>query len=278
MAEPSLINHATLPLAVAIGVPGGRQPGARPASSPGTCAANSASRSPRRPRHCPTSPPKTRSAAITRPSGPPAAAATSCSSKPCSTPASGSPNSSASASATSTSTPAGSASPRARAPRTATSPSPPPSKRPLALHISAARDNGAAFLFESSWKKPYSTRGVRAMLARYAAKAGLAHNMPPHRLRHFLFTWLKGRRVALDATFRVWREEGAARDGASGAARRRSRPQGGPAGQGGRDRTVLRQMPGCCVHSGCIRRKHDAAKATKKRSDEGRCHYRRPAR
>ncbi|MDQ2759005.1 MAG: site-specific integrase [Actinomycetota bacterium] len=36
-----------------------------------------------------------------------------------------------------------------------------------------------------------STRGVRALLARYAAKAGLQHNMPPHRLRHFLFTWLK---------------------------------------------------------------------------------------
>ena len=64
-------------------------------------------------------------------------------------------------------------------------------KETLALHISAARDNGAAFLFESSWKKPYSTRGVRAMLARYASKAGLAHNMPPHRLRHLLFTWLK---------------------------------------------------------------------------------------
>ncbi len=61
----------------------------------------------------------------------------------------------------------------------------------LALHIAAARANGAVFLFESSWKKPYSTRGVRAMLARYARKAGLAHNMPPHRLRHFLFTWLK---------------------------------------------------------------------------------------
>ena len=44
-------------------------------------------------------------------------------------------------------------------------------KETLALHISAARDNGAAFLFESSQKKPYSTRGVRAMLARYAAKA-----------------------------------------------------------------------------------------------------------
>src|SRR5260370_20531887 len=44
-------------------------------------------------------------------------------------------------------------------------------KKTLALHISAARDNGAAFLFESSWGKPYSTRGVRAMLARYAVKA-----------------------------------------------------------------------------------------------------------
>jgi len=80
-------------------------------------------------------------------------------------------------------------------------------KETLALHISAARDNGAAFLFESSWKKPYSTRGVRAMLARYASKAGLAHNMPPHRLRHFLFTWLKGRGVASDATFREKRED-----------------------------------------------------------------------
>jgi integrase/recombinase XerD len=64
-------------------------------------------------------------------------------------------------------------------------------KETLALHISAAQDKGAIFLFESSWKKPYSTRGVRAMLARYAGRAGLAHNMPPHRLRHFLFTWLK---------------------------------------------------------------------------------------
>jgi len=61
----------------------------------------------------------------------------------------------------------------------------------LALHISDRRKTGGAHLFESSWKKPYSTRGVRAMLARYAAAAGLPHNMPPHRLRHFLFTWLK---------------------------------------------------------------------------------------
>jgi len=64
-------------------------------------------------------------------------------------------------------------------------------KETLALHIGARRQARATFLFESSWKKPYSTRGVRALLARYAAKAGLTHTMPPHRLRHFLFTWLK---------------------------------------------------------------------------------------
>jgi integrase/recombinase XerD len=64
-------------------------------------------------------------------------------------------------------------------------------KETLALHIDAQRAKGAAFLFESSWKKAYSTRGVRALLARYAHQAGLTHNMAPHRLRHFLFTWLK---------------------------------------------------------------------------------------
>jgi integrase/recombinase XerD len=64
-------------------------------------------------------------------------------------------------------------------------------KETLSLHMDARRAKGATFLFESSWKKPYSTRGVRALLARYANLAGLEHNMPPHRLRHFLFTWLK---------------------------------------------------------------------------------------
>jgi integrase/recombinase XerD len=36
----------------------------------------------------------------------------------------------------------------------------------LALHIADRRKAGGAYLFESSWKKPYSTRGVRALLAR----------------------------------------------------------------------------------------------------------------
>ncbi len=69
-------------------------------------------------------------------------------------------------------------------------PFPPTFRETLALHSADRRKTGGPYLFESSWKKPYSTRGVRALLARHAA-AGLPHNMPPHRLRHFLLTWLK---------------------------------------------------------------------------------------
>lgn len=66
-----------------------------------------------------------------------------------------------------------------------------PFRATLALHIADRHKTGGTNLFESSWKKPYSTRGISALLARYASAAGLPHNMPPHRLRHFLFTWLK---------------------------------------------------------------------------------------
>ncbi|MGH3184126.1 MAG: tyrosine-type recombinase/integrase [Streptosporangiaceae bacterium] len=36
---------------------------------------------------------------------------------------------------------------------------------------------------------------VTGLLARYAHQAGLTHNMAPHRLRHFLFTWLKSQGI-----------------------------------------------------------------------------------
>ena len=95
-----------------------------------------------------------------------------------------------------------------------------------------------------------------------------------HDLRHTHATILQGRGVASDATFRARREDGAVREWRSGyswvaiaTTEQTRRP-------GRCDRTMLRQMPGCCAHSGCIRHKHEAAKATKKRSDEGRCHHR----
>ena len=64
-------------------------------------------------------------------------------------------------------------------------------KEVLVLHAAALRAKGATYLFESSWKKRYSDRGVRKLLARYATAAGLAHSISPHQLRHFLLTWLK---------------------------------------------------------------------------------------
>jgi AMP-binding enzyme len=54
-------------------------------------------------------------------------------------------------------------------------PFPPPFKETLALHGDGLRHPGASYLFESSWTKPYSDRGVRRLLERYAEAAGLAH-------------------------------------------------------------------------------------------------------
>ena len=114
---------------------------------------------------------------------------------------------------------------------------------------------------------------VTRMTNRAGAAAGLGP-IHPHQLRHTLATQFQGRGVASDATFRAWHEDGAVRDAGPSAAGQRSRRPGEPAGQGSRDRTLLSQMPGCCIHSRCIKVQHDAARATKKRSDEGRCHHR----
>ena len=46
-------------------------------------------------------------------------------------------------------------------------------------------------LFESTWKRKYTTRGIHKVLAKYAAAAGLEKPISPHQLRHFLLTWLK---------------------------------------------------------------------------------------
>lgn len=61
----------------------------------------------------------------------------------------------------------------------------------LAIHVDNCRKNKQTYLFESTWKKPYTDRGIRKILAQYTKKAGIAHAISPHKLRHFLFTWMK---------------------------------------------------------------------------------------
>jgi integrase/recombinase XerD len=61
----------------------------------------------------------------------------------------------------------------------------------LMLFVNAELAKGAVYLFESNRKKPFTTRGIRKILADYATEAGIQQSMSPHKLRHFLFTWLK---------------------------------------------------------------------------------------
>jgi len=70
-------------------------------------------------------------------------------------------------------------------------PFPPGFKETLAMHAETVKRKGAVYLFESSWKKKYTDRGVRKILQKYSALAGMESSISPHKLRHFLFTWLK---------------------------------------------------------------------------------------
>ena len=61
----------------------------------------------------------------------------------------------------------------------------------LAFQIDAIKAKGGRYLFESPRRKPYSARGIRKMMKRYADKACLESSITPHQFRHFLLTWLK---------------------------------------------------------------------------------------
>jgi integrase/recombinase XerD len=64
-------------------------------------------------------------------------------------------------------------------------------KEVLAIHADSMAKKGAVYLFESIRKKPYTDRGIRKILENYTKEAGLSQPISPHKLRHFLFTWLK---------------------------------------------------------------------------------------
>jgi integrase/recombinase XerD len=64
-------------------------------------------------------------------------------------------------------------------------------KETLMLHVENTRQKGGEYLFESSWKRRYTDRGIRKILAQYTKPSGIEQSISPHKLRHFLFTWLK---------------------------------------------------------------------------------------
>jgi integrase/recombinase XerD len=64
-------------------------------------------------------------------------------------------------------------------------------KEMLAMHADSMKKKQSVYMFESSWKKKYTDRGIRKILAKYSEEAGLVQNLSPHKLRHFLLTWLK---------------------------------------------------------------------------------------
>jgi len=51
----------------------------------------------------------------------------------------------------------------------------------LTMHIQRMHEKGALYLFESSRRHKYTDRGVRKMLARYAAQAGITRSMSLHK-------------------------------------------------------------------------------------------------
>ena len=70
-------------------------------------------------------------------------------------------------------------------------PFPAPFREILSMYVMQIQKKKAAYLFESSWKKAYSDRGIRKILTRYTQAAGIESSVSPHKLRHFLLTWLK---------------------------------------------------------------------------------------
>jgi integrase/recombinase XerD len=56
----------------------------------------------------------------------------------------------------------------------------------LAQHLEATKAKQAVYLFESSWKRPYSDRGIRKILTRYAQAAQLPRTPSLSQLRQFL--------------------------------------------------------------------------------------------
>lgn len=63
------------------------------------------------------------------------------------------------------------------------------------------QNRGGIYLFESSWNKPYTDRGIRKIMSLYSKKAGIEDPLSPNTIRTFLLSWLKEQGIEDDMLF-----------------------------------------------------------------------------
>lgn len=72
----------------------------------------------------------------------------------------------------------------------------------LGQYLNAQREEGAKYLFETNRQDKFTTRWVRAIMKRYAEKAGIRKRIYPHLFRHQLLTHLAKKGV-VDAKLQI---------------------------------------------------------------------------
>ena len=72
---------------------------------------------------------------------------------------------------------------------------PPYFRGELAQYVSIQREKGAIYLFESNRMTKFSTRWIRQIVKKYAAKAGITKRIHPHLFRHQILTYLTSKGV-----------------------------------------------------------------------------------
>ena len=68
-------------------------------------------------------------------------------------------------------------------------------KESLVIYYRCQLQENRLYLFESRFRQNYTDRGIRKILAKYTKAAGIERSISPHKLRHFLFTWLKKQNI-----------------------------------------------------------------------------------
>ncbi len=65
----------------------------------------------------------------------------------------------------------------------------------LAVHMDGAKRKKPHIYLNLFEKNHILDRGIRKIMQKYTEEAGIEHSISPHKLRHFLFTWLKRKGV-----------------------------------------------------------------------------------